>query len=92
MTAFFNESEDQPARPDGAKRELTPIEENAVRYPAGFVIHKLLQFYQKKQSATTGDYVDCLNSMVSSSESYEVQDSMRWTQKTNRGGLCACGQ
>ena len=88
MKTFFNESEGQPAPIMPEARQLTTVEENAVRYTAGFVVHKLLGIYQKKKTSTASDYVDCLNSMTSSSDNYEGQDSMKWTQKTNRGGLC----
>lgn len=55
----------------GSKKELMSVEENAVRYTAGFLIHKLLQGYKQKKIVTACDYIDCLNSMTSNSGEYE---------------------
>ncbi len=73
-----------------APRTLTRVEENAVRYTAGFVLRKLLCKYRKQKSSHAGEFVECLQSLVmtDSEESHDQPDlSDTWLEKVDRGGL-----
>ena len=64
------------------RKDLTAIEENAVRYTAGFIVHKLRE--RHKNSV----YSPCLQNMtIVAAEEANEDTSMNWILATNRGGL-----
>ena len=93
-----NDAKDQPATDRSAVRTLSEIEENAVRYTAGYVIRKLEQNYSKKKekSKAAAECTLVLQEMgrkmprhpaTEEIEQREQQSSNKWTSLVNRGGL-----
>ena len=77
---------------DSSPRKLTSVEENAIRYAAGFVIRKLLKKYCKKKTLKEVETCQVLNEMASkavhTSESCANQhQSKTWISLADRGGL-----
>ena len=76
---------------------LTVEEENALRYAAGYVPHKLLKKYRANPSKTSDAFIFCLQSMelpdevdqsVVDHQQYTFHDyTTAWIEKINRGGL-----
>lgn len=49
----------------------------------------MLKVYKKQKGSTAGEYIECLNSMVSKPGEVSTEhDSTKWTSTSNRGGLC----
>ncbi len=74
--------------------ELSDIEQNAVRYTAGSVIHKLKEIQKMKTKEGT-ECLAVLNNMgrkMQVDESQHADDqkhsSTKWMKLVNRGGLC----
>ncbi len=83
----------QSSTVDNDPRELSFIEKNAVRYTAGFVIHKLLERYKKVNTKEGIECVAVLNDMgrkMKTDEPAGEQDNSttKWLKQANRGGLC----
>jgi len=76
----------------GDTRVLTDIEKNAVRYTAGFVIHKLQERYKKVKTKEGKECLAALHNIGSKMKSSELGEqehcSSRWIKIVNRGGLC----
>ena len=79
---------------DTSPRQLTVVEENAVRYTAGFVIRKLLKKYCKKKTQKEVECSRFLNEMASkavhtgeSTSSRDQHQSKTWISLADRGGL-----
>ena len=85
---------------DATTRALSEIEQNAVRYTAGYVIKKLEERYSKRKSKEAKDCTKALQAMAgklhtrtnktseeASSEAKEQPSSNKWINMVNRGGL-----
>lgn len=79
------------------QRRLEPVEKNAIRYAAGYVIRKLMNKYKSVQTEVGTVFSECLREMVyDSTDLQEGEDiyadsfesyTATWLQKTDRGGL-----
>ena len=73
--------------------QISPIEENILRYAAGFVPFSLKKHCMKRESPSIEyeEKIKCLNSIGVSNEIEHSQDFLQYTQswlrKQNRGGL-----
>ena len=74
----------------GANHPLTTLEEQALRYVAGYVPMKLKQQYKKRSDLPLA-FVECLDAMHTGEGDNETDDFLQytkiWQQKVNRGGL-----
>ncbi len=67
---------------------MTPDEEAAVRYAAGFIAMKLKKQFIKKDSSKAGQFVECLSHMAIDGEgSSFFEYTQAWVKRVNRGGL-----
>ena len=69
---------------------LTNVEDNVVRYIAGYVPFKMLSKYEKRSSKDSynTEVVECLHSMaVNGEESSLIDYTREWCLKVDRGGL-----
>ena len=75
--------------PHQRSRKLNRVEENAVRYTAGYVIRKLTKKYSSSKTSKAAVFLDILRNMGGkiSSDTTEVSPSSEWTHSTDRGGL-----
>jgi len=82
MNIFF-EGRSEVSKEATPRNDLTAIEENAVRYTAGFVVHKL------REKHRNSIYSPCLQNMTIAAADANMNEdcSMKWTLATNRGGL-----
>ena len=72
------------------KRKLTAIEENAIRYTAGFVIRKIEKKYEQKTTKEGRQCTSALKEMggkLSNSESIPKHYSCEYLKLIDRGGL-----
>lgn len=86
FTNIFFEGRSEVSKVSSAtpRNGLTTIEENAVRYTAGFIVHKLREKHKNSQ------YSPCLQNMTivaTAADSANEDTSMNWLLATNRGGL-----
>ena len=74
-------------------RDLSLVEENAIYYAAGYVIHKLIRKYNQMDSRKSKEFVHTLNDMpgedpVSIEAHSTYMDYVTvWTKINDRGGL-----
>ena len=67
---------------------ITPDEENVVRYAAGYVPMVLMKKHQKNASDKSASFVECLSTMAINGEESTLLDyTTHWIAKVNRGGL-----
>ena len=67
---------------------LTAVEENIIRYVAGFVGMKLQNRYLSQDGEKAAEFVECLEYMsVQGRESSCIDYTREWIDKVNRGGL-----
>ena len=78
--------------PEGV-RQLTLVEENAIRYTAGYVIRQLERMYSKFNSPTQ-ESTECIAALrkmterLTPSDASQIQSkSCQWTKLIDRGGL-----
>ena len=93
LTTALASTNNQPDKSSKNPRILSPIEENAIRYTAGYVIHKL----ENKYSAKNKEYnIECATALKIMGTKLQQQTeepvpqedmSTRWTNLVNRGGL-----
>ena len=85
-----NNSQVSPSSPS-TPRILSNIEENAVRYTAGYVIRKLEQMYSKRNSKEAIECTAALKEMAGKLTMQEPEQnehpSSEWTKIIDRGGL-----
>ena len=71
-------------------RQLSIVEENAVRYTAGYIIRKLEKKYSQKM---TQENIECLRALremagkLSTRNTSSYSESSKWSRLTDRGGL-----
>ena len=74
-------------------RDLSLVEENAIYYAAGYVIHKLIRKYNQMDSRKSKEFVHTLNDMLGEDPvSIEAHSTYMdyvtvWTKINDRGGL-----
>lgn len=54
---FMRSTETKSSSKEGPRDGLTSIEDNTVRYTAGFLVHELMEKYK---DGISGDYMHCL--------------------------------
>ena len=92
LTTALASTNNQPDEVVMNPRILSPIEENAIRYTAGYVIHKLENKYsakKKKENIECATALKIMGTKLQQTEEPVPQEDMstKWTNLVNRGGL-----